>query len=264
MDGLHDPAVSFTNVTVKLGGVSILENVTARVPRGSCTAVIGPNGAGKTTLLSAMLGEVPFEGSIRTAWDRDGGAKIGYVPQYLSFDRDMPVTVDEFLVMGVQKMPLWFGIRRELKAQNRALLSAVEAVHLGERRLGALSGGELQRVLLALALQQAPDVLILDEPAAGMDIQGGKLICELLDGLRKAQGFTQLMVSHDLAMVSHHATHVICLNRKVIAEGPPRETLTDANQSAVFGAHRGAAAMPQSCLSTDSFPGQHDREDCHA
>jgi zinc transport system ATP-binding protein len=264
MNGHHDPAVSFLNVTVRLGGVSILEDVTARVPRGSCTAVIGPNGAGKTTLLSAMLGEVPFRGIIRTAWDEGGGAKIGYVPQHLSFDRDMPVTVDEFLVMGLQKMPLWLGIRKGLKAQNRALLSAVEAVHLGERRLGALSGGELQRILLALALQQAPDVLILDEPAAGMDVHGEKLICELLDGLRKTQGFTQLMVSHDLAMVSHHATHVICLNRKVIVEGPPRETLTDVNMAAVFGAHRGTAAPQPSYRSAGGFPDPHAQEDCHA
>jgi len=263
MDGLHDTAVSFMNVTVKRGGVSILEDVTTEVPRGSCTAVIGPNGAGKTTLLSALLGEVPFLGNIRTAWDGDGGPRIGYVPQSLPFDRDMPVTVDEFLVMGVQKIPLWFGIRRGLKAHNRVLLSAVDAVPLAERRLGALSGGEIQRVLLALALQQAPELLILDEPTAGMDIQGEELICELLDRLRKARGFTQLMVSHDLAMVSHHATHVICLNRKVVAEGPPREALTAANVASVFGAHRGTASLHPSYRNRSDFPDPNAQEDIH-
>jgi zinc transport system ATP-binding protein len=105
----------------------------------------------------------------------------------------------------------------------------------------------MQRVLLALAIQQDPDLLVLDEPAAGVDYQGGNVFCELLEGLRKERGFTQVMVSHDLATVTHHATHVICLNRKLAAEGPPREVLTPATLTAIFGLHMGmvdARALP--------------------
>jgi zinc transport system ATP-binding protein len=233
-------AISFRNVTVERGGVSILENVTASVPRGSCTAIIGPNGAGKTTLLLALLGEISYKGYINDAYSTNGScSKIGYVPQRLTFDRGMPITVNEFLVMGIQRKPLWFGIRSDLKKQSLELLSSVKADHLAERKLGTLSGGEMQRMLLALALQQNPELLVLDEPAAGVDFQGEYLFCELLDGLRKSKGFTQLMVSHDLATVTHHATHVICLNRKVAAEGPPRQALTSENLTAIFGMHMG-------------------------
>ncbi|MFH1153861.1 MAG: metal ABC transporter ATP-binding protein [Pseudomonadota bacterium] len=245
---LSPVAVSFENVTVQRGGVSILEDVTARVPRGGCTAIVGPNGAGKTTLLLALLGDMPYRGRITTA-GRTGWGKpvIGYVPQGLTFDRGMPITVTEFLVMGVQRKPLWFGIRSDLKQQSMDLLLAVNAGYLAERRLGALSGGEIQRVLLALALRQDPELLVLDEPAAGVDFQGEHVFCELLDELRRSKGFTQLMVSHDLATVTHHATHVICLNRRVAAEGAPHEALKKTNLRAIFGMHMGlvdAHSMP--------------------
>jgi zinc transport system ATP-binding protein len=242
-----DAAVSFRNVTVERGRVSILKDVTAVVPHGSCTAIIGPNGAGKTTLLLALLGEMPYRGEILAASRVNGGCakrgrpRIGYVPQRLTFDRGMPLTVGEFLVMGLQRKPLWFGVRSDLKRQSMTLLASVDAEHLAERKLGGLSGGEMQRVLLALALQPDPELLILDEPAAGVDLQGEHLICELLDRLRKARGFTQLMVSHDLAMVTHHATHAICLNRTVIAEGAPRLVLTGATLRAIYGMHMGLA-----------------------
>lgn len=259
-----DPAIRFENVTVELGGVKILEDVTAFVPRGGCTAIIGPNGAGKTTLLLALLGEVPYRGQIHADCTVGGGCeKIGYVPQRLMFDRGIPVTVSEFLVLGLQKKPLWFGIHQNLKAFSRKHLAAVRMDHLADRRLGTLSGGELQRVLLALALQQDPDLLVLDEPTAGVDFRGEQVFCELLDGLRRARGFTQLMVSHDLATVTHHATHVICLNRKVAAQGPPHKALTKANLTAIFGMHMGL-------VEADSIPnGQNggcactDKEESH-
>lgn len=246
---LHKPgedAVRFEKVTVSRGGVLILDQVTASVPKGSCTAIIGPNGAGKTTLLLALLDEVHYEGRI-TAGRGNGGPRIGYVPQRLAFDRGMPLTVAEFLSIGFQRRPLWFGIDRRLRRQGREVLARVKADHLMDRKIGALSGGELQRVLLALALRQEPDLLLLDEPSAGIDFQGEHVFCELLDNLRREQGFTQLMVSHDLATVTHHASHVICLNRRVAAEGPPRQTLTSETLTAIFGVHMGlvnARSMP--------------------
>ena len=233
-----EPAVRFENVTVERGGISILDGVSAMVPTGSCTAIIGPNGAGKTTLLLALLSEIRYQGTIHLQ-DNRPRLRIGYVPQRLAFDRSMPLTVSEFLAMGFQKKPLWFGIRADVQQQTMAVLELVQAGHLAQRAIGALSGGELQRVLLALALRQDPDLLLLDEPSAGVDFQGELIFCELLDRLRREKGFTQLMVSHDLATVTHHATHVICLNRKVAAEGPPRQTLTDEHLTAIFGMHMG-------------------------
>lgn len=244
----NDCAVVFEDVTVHLGGVCILDHVSAVVPRGGCTAIVGPNGAGKTTLLLALLGDVPYQGRIISPSDRNARHKrIGYVPQRLTFDRAMPITVTEFLGMGIQKKPFWFGVSPAAKLRSTEVLGSVNAGHLADRRMGALSGGELQRVLLALALQQDPELLILDEPAAGVDFQGEYIFCELLDRLRRARGFTQLMVSHDLATVTHHATHVICLNRKVAAQGPPRLALTRETLTSIFGMHMGlvdARSMP--------------------
>lgn len=243
-----DYAVVFEDVTVNLGGVCILDRVSAVVPRGGCTAIVGPNGAGKTTMLLALLGEVHYRGRISSPGCPGGRLpRIGYVPQRLAFDRTMPITVTEFMGMGIQQKPFWFGVGSAARQRSRRVLAAVNAVHLAQRRLGALSGGELQRVLLALALQQEPKLLLLDEPAAGVDFQGEHVFCELLDQLRQAWGFTQLMVSHDLATVTHHATHVICLNHKVAAQGPPRLTLTQETLTAIFGMHMGlvdARSMP--------------------
>jgi zinc transport system ATP-binding protein len=248
---IEESAVTFEGVTVTLGGVSILNGVTATVPRGGCTAIVGPNGAGKTTLLLALLGQLRYTGNIHIA-SGPGNAppRIGYVPQRLAFDRGLPMTVMEFMVMGRQRLPLWFGSRKQHQERALGLLATVKAEGIANRQLGALSGGEMQRVLLALALQQDPDLLILDEPAAGVDFQGEQIFCELLDTLRLKHAFTQLIVSHDLATVTHHSTYVICLNRMVLAAGPPREVLTNETLTATFGLHMGlvaSRAMPAAC-----------------
>lgn len=243
ISAMRDVAVGFEGVTVELGGVPILDGVTAQVPRGGCTAIVGPNGSGKTTLLLALLGQIPFAG--RIVINREPGEetpRIGYVPQRLAFDRGLPMTVMEFMVMGRQRMPLWFGCRSSHQAQALELLAMVRAEGIAGRQVGALSGGEMQRVLLALALQQQPDLLILDEPAAGVDYQGELIFCELLDSLRQQHAFTQLIVSHDLATVTHHSTYVICLNHKVMAAGPPRDVLTSETLTATFGLHMGLVA----------------------
>ena len=246
----NDAAIVFDHVSVTRSGLSILDQVNATVPRGSCTVLIGPNGAGKTTLLLALLGEVGYRGSIILGGGR--GLRIGYVPQKLALDRGMPFTVAEFLSMGVQKRPLWLGISRGARKQALDLLDMVHAAHLIRRRVGTLSGGEMQRVLLALALQQNPELLVLDEPSAGVDFEGGRLFCELLDDLRKSQGFTQIMVSHDLGMVAHHATCVICLKRRVIAQGPPDKVLNGDVLQALFGMHMGLICAQDH---THSMPG---------
>ncbi|MCX7046332.1 MAG: ATP-binding cassette domain-containing protein, partial [Candidatus Sumerlaeota bacterium] len=175
---------------------------------------------------------------------RNSEPRIGYVPQNLEFDRGAPLSVMDFLAMGWQRSPLWLGVNRRTRARARELLSQVKAERLETRMLGALSGGELRRVMLALALECDPEMLILDEPSAGVDVQGGIVICELLDELRARRGFTQLMVTHDLSMVKAHATHVICLNRRVTAEGKASDILRPEILAETFGIHAGVFIAP--------------------
>lgn len=233
------PAVRFSDVTVNLGGVAILDRVTASVPRGSVTALIGPNGAGKTMLLMALLGQVSFGGSITV-----NAQRLGYVPQRLDFDRGLPVTVLDFLVMDRQRRPLFFGIGARHRAHAMDALDYVKAAHLAPKRLGSLSGGELQRVLLALALSQEPQILIMDEPAAGVDVAGEGLLCEIFARLHSDSPITQIIVTHDLSMVSAHATDVICLKKNVKAAGP-LSVLTNDIIAATFGLH---ASQPGRCI----------------
>ncbi len=236
----HEPAVEFDQLTVRLEGMTVLDRVTAMVPRHGCTAIVGPNGAGKTTLLLALLGQIPFTGQVRFSGGRPGRAvRMGYVPQRLSFDRGMPITVIEFLVMGLQNLPLWMGLSKNCRRRAQHHLQSVHGEDLANRHLGALSGGEMQRILLALALQQEPELLVLDEAAAGVDFQGEQLFCELLESLRQERRFTQLMVSHDLAMVMAHASHVICLKGRVTGEGCPHQVMNSDVLASTFGPHMG-------------------------
>ena len=233
--------VDFQDVSVTIGAVPILESVSASVAPGSTTAIIGPNGAGKTTLILALLGQIPYGGRIAiTLAEKPASAvRLGYVPQRLEFDRGLPLSVIDYMVMGSQRRPLWLGTARRLRGRALELLAQVKAEHLADRRLGALSGGELQRVQLALALTRDPHLLVLDEPAAGVDIRGGQLLCELLETIQRERGFTQLMVTHDLPLVTAHASHVICLNHRVTGAGATRETLRPAVLAATFGLHLG-------------------------
>ena len=230
-------AISLDKISITRSGTPILTSVTAVVPKGGVTGLIGPNGSGKTTLLMAILGQIGFSGKILFNFDGDRRPRVGYVPQRFQFDRGMPLSVLDFMTLGRQRMPLWFGVRPRHRNHALEMLRIVKADHLLKRRLGVLSGGELQRVLLALALQEDPELLILDEPVAGVDVVGEQLFCELLEQLRKERGFTQLMVSHNLSVVLAHATHAILLNRRIICQGNPREVLKPEMLMATYGMH---------------------------
>ncbi|MCX7803977.1 MAG: metal ABC transporter ATP-binding protein [Planctomycetota bacterium] len=229
--------ITFEKVGVTIGGARILEDVSAVIRRGETTAVIGPNGAGKTTLLLAVLGLARHTGTIRFAGGRR--PRMGYVPQRLVFDRGAPVTAMDFLASAIQRWPLWLGVRREARRRASEALEQVGAGHLVRAPMGRLSGGEHQRVLLALALVGRPELLLLDEPAAGVDIAGEQIFCDLLDGLKKERDLTLVLVSHDLSMVTSHADHVICLNRTVRCQGAAPEVLTPENLASLYGIHMG-------------------------
>ncbi|MDR2161680.1 MAG: metal ABC transporter ATP-binding protein [Desulfovibrio sp.] len=242
-----DPAeaIALRGVSVRRGKVPVLEDIRASIPRRGCTMIIGPNGAGKTTLLWTLLGDIPHSGSIDFAPGRDGGRpRLGYVPQNARLDQGLPLTVLEFLTLGLQRSPIWLGLRPGARDRALDFLRLVRAEHLAKRRMGVLSGGETQRVFLALALQREPDILLLDEPSAGMDMQGDLLLCDLLEDLRLARAFTQVMVSHDLGLAAHHATHVLCLKRSLLAQGPPEKVFSHEVLTGLFGVHEGLLSLP--------------------
>jgi zinc transport system ATP-binding protein len=232
--------VVISDLCVTLGGKPILQHLNTRIPRGKVTALIGLNGSGKTTLLRAILGEVPYSGRIvfhcghhhRPGYPE----RIGYVPQRLQFDVNLPITVAELLALGVSSRPLFLGLGRAARERLVSLLSRVHAEHLMNSPVGGLSGGELQRVLLALALEPLPELLLLDEPAAGIDFRYQGEFYSLITRLNQEHGITVLLVSHDLSVVSNSAHYVLCLrNGQILCEGPPREILSGERIAEIFG-----------------------------
>ncbi|HOX08161.1 MAG TPA: metal ABC transporter ATP-binding protein [Planctomycetota bacterium] len=241
-------AIEIEGVSVRLDGVNILENVNAGVPMGKLSALIGPNGAGKTTLLMTMLGLLPHQGAVRFCGCGPHGSgvpRVGYVPQRLDFDRAAPISVLDFMCVAIQGRPLFLGRRRSLSRRGREALARVGAEKLAERPLGRLSGGELQRVLLAQVLLEDPHVILLDEPVSGVDAAGEQLFLDLVREITAPGERTVLMVSHDISVVAERAEHVIALNRSVVAQGPPREVLSTEVLLELFGVrvhHLGACA----------------------
>ena len=223
---------------VKAGNLTIFEDVNIHVHCGQLTALIGPNGAGKSTLLKAILGEVSHTGTLHyiDAKNRHTGHPvIGYVPQYLTFDVTAPITVIDLFMACLTNKPVFLYSSNKLRQRVLENLKRVEAENLIDRRLGALSGGELQRVLLALALDPLPDLLLLDEPVSGVDQNGLDLFYEIVVKLKSNEDMAIILISHDLEQVAKHADQVILLNKKVLAVGAPEEVFKDEKMKQLFG-----------------------------
>ena len=225
------------NLKVKLDNNIILDNVNLHVNCGEVVGVVGPNGAGKTTLLNTILGEVPYQGKIafRISGSPSKKPKIGYVPQKLQFDLSSPISVTDLVASAISFHPVWRGINKDLLEEVKSVLSLFSAEHLFKRRIGELSGGELQRVLLAIAMTPEPELLLLDEPASGVDVKGLSLFYQIVDDLRRKHDIAVILVTHDLAGVSSYVDRLILLNRSVIAEGEPKEVLSDEKLVKTFG-----------------------------
>ena len=230
--------IDLNGISVRRGGQVLLQDVSMHIHCGQLTVLIGQNGAGKTTLIRALLGELPHGGSIRHVDGRGldiPHLRTGYVPQHLQFDRDMPLTVRDFVAAALSKRPVWTGVGRKTRAQVEQVLSAVNAENLADQPLGRCSGGELQRVLLALAMNPSPDLLVLDEPVSGIDRNGLKMFLETLLDLKKTHHMAILLVSHDLRFVREYADHVVLLDKSVLAQGSAAEVFASPEFSTVFG-----------------------------
>ena len=216
------------NLSVSIGGSSILENVNLHIHCGQMVAFIGPNGAGKSTLIKAILGQQEYEGMITFSAPGMRHRKmprIGYVPQSPSFDSGDPVTVADLFACCQSKRPAFLGLSRQMRDKCMECLERVHGEHLIDKRVGTLSGGELQRVLLALALEPLPNILILDEPLSGVDVEGQTDLMDMLDEIRRRYDLSILMITHDFGMLKTYADQVVLIDHGILDIGAADDVL---------------------------------------
>lgn len=210
-------------MAVQLNGEDVITHLSFDIHEGETLMILGPNGAGKTVLLKALLDIVPHTGIIH--WKK--GVKIGYVPQRLPYVKDIPLSVQEF-----------FELKKVTKEDILPMLHSVgieDGTDMLKKRMGTLSSGQFQRILVSWVLLDDPNVLLFDEPFAGVDISGKESIYDLLEKLQKEKHLTIFLVSHDLSIVYSFATKVLCLNKKMVCTGTPQEVLTPENLSQLYG-----------------------------
>ena len=231
------PVLELEGVTARYDGTPALENVSFRVRRGDQVAVVGPNGAGKSTLFNIITGILkPQQGVVRIAGSGPSDhICIGYVPQRNRIDWRFPVNVEDVVMMGrIGKIGLLRRPGREDRQKVRDALAKVDMLSFAHRQIGELSGGQQQRVFLARALAQEAELLLLDEPLAGLDMPSQEAILRILSQMR-ADGITILVATHDLNQAAEKFDQMILLNRRVIAYGPPSEVLTTENLARAYG-----------------------------
>lgn len=237
--------LSVKNLSVSFNGHKVLDDLSFSVSKGDILAIIGPNGAGKSVLFRALLGLVPHKGEVKwfnpskfsspsqipkefrraRSENLGGQVRIGYVPQKISADRDLPLTVGEFLNFG--------GAGKE---ELRTVLNEVGLKDdILSKKVGVLSGGQWQRLLIAWAIIGSPEVLLFDEPTAGIDIGGEETIYNLIRRLQRERNMTVLLISHDLHIVYQYAKDVLCLNKEKICLGPPHEVLDKESLAKLYG-----------------------------
>lgn len=253
--GLHrngTPAASLLaaeSLGVRYGNFWALRQVSFGLSDGDAIGIIGPNGGGKSTLLKTLLGQIaPNEGEVRVSPEKP---RIGYVPQKLAFDLSFPITVGEFLSVCLPETSFWFGgINRKYRKKIEETLEKAGAKNTLHQTLGSLSGGQLQRVLIASALLRTPKILFLDEPSASIDRKGTEELLQLLKELHSSEKVALLFVSHDLHFVSRLANRVLCLNQTCCALGSPEEILTPHHLGNTFGPNDIRFSFPPPALAS--------------
>ena len=224
------------NLHVHIGEDRILENVNLHVHCGEMLALIGPNGAGKSTLLKAILGQQEHDGVIAFSapGERNRKMRIGYVPQSPAFDPGDPLSVADLFACCMSRRPAFLGLSKAMRETVLECLDRVHATDLIDKRVGTLSGGELQRVLLALALEPMPNILILDEPLSGVDVEGMQSLMDMLDEIRKTCDLSILMTTHDFSMLPRYADQVVLIDHKVVCAGAPETVLSSDDFRRIF------------------------------
>ena len=234
--GFH--CIKMNHITVRDGAQVIIEDINVHVHCGKITAVIGKNGAGKSTLIKAILGEIKHEGSIEFTDLKNQSMEhlsIGYVPQYLNMEKNTPMSVYDLFAGYISNAPLF--LKKNAKVYQRVYdqLSIFEAQELIDKRACDLSGGELQRVLLSIAVTPVPNLLLLDEPVSGIDSNGMQLFYQNINKLKSNYDLAMIIVSHDFGFVRKYADHVILLDKTIVKEGSPAEVLGSEEFHRVFG-----------------------------
>ena len=232
----HSCCLRVENLSVRIGGDCILSNVNLHVHCGELVALIGPNGAGKSTFLKAVLGQRDYTGVIAFSepGQRSKKPRIGYVPQSPAFDPSDPVSVADLFACCMSRRPAFLGLGKSMRALVLECLERVHGEELIDKRVGTLSGGELQRVLLALALEPMPNILILDEPLSGVDVEGMETLMDMLDEIRKNFDLSILMTTHDFSLLPRYANQVVLIDRGILIQGEPETVLHSAEFAQAF------------------------------
>lgn len=234
--GLH--CTKINNIGVTIGKQVILKNVNIHIHCGELTVIIGKNGAGKSTLLKAILGEIPHTGEITFLDMKENSKKkikIGYVPQSINVERHMPTTVYDMFASYISDVPVCFKKDKKIYDEIKEHLKLFGAEKLIDKGIGNLSGGELQRVLLAIATKPLPNLLILDEPVSGIDVNGIKDFYEIINRLKTKYDMSIILVSHDLELVRKYADKVILLDKEILKEGTPENVFNSFEFKKRFG-----------------------------
>lgn len=231
-------SVHIKNLYVKRGGHTILNNINLTANHGETLALIGKNGAGKTTILKSILKRIEFKGDIsffNSKGQKIANPKIGYVPQRLSFEHSTPMTVMDLFCANSSRLPIWIGHSKKRKIKALEMLRKVGAEKHLDKPIGKLSGGELQRVLLAFALDPMPDILLLDEPVSAIDRNGIAQFYNIINSLRDDYHMPIVLVSHDLSHVAKYATSYALINHTVIETGSAKDLHKSKNVQNTFG-----------------------------
>lgn len=238
--GLH--CIKIHHFHVNFGSEVILDDVNLHIHCGKLHVLIGKNGAGKSTLVKAILGEIPHQGKIvfqtpeGRSLDKTNTLKIGYVPQSLNIDKGTPVSVYDFMASYISCEPIFLMKRKKSVEKIKRALSVFEVEDCIDRQLSNLSGGQLQRVLLSLAIMNEPNLLLLDEPVSGIDKKGMDLFYDTIDKLKKIYDVAIILVSHDLDYVKKYADEVVLLDRRVVRKGTPASVFASKEFKELFGA----------------------------
>ena len=224
------------NLSVRFSEDPVLEDINLHMHCGQIVALIGPNGAGKSTLIKAILGQREYEGKIvfTPAGGPEAPLRIGYVPQSPAFDHGDPISVQDLFACCLSRRPAFLPVKKAFRKRVLECLSRVHGEALIDKCIGDLSGGELQRVLLALALEPMPQLLVLDEPLSGVDVDGMTLLMDMLDEIRKTYDLSILMTTHDFSMLETYCDRVVLLSHRILKKGTPLEVLNSEEFMDVF------------------------------